>query len=75
MLILFYLEQKKMAKKTIKMVTFINNNRKQITEKILELHEDLVGFVKRMSDDERRVMILNEPELTAWAISEGVQIS
>ena len=64
-----------MAKKTIKMITFINNNRKKITEMIFEAHEDLKSCVTRMSDDERRVMILNVPELKAWAISQGVQIA
>ena len=64
-----------MAMKTIKMVTFINNNRRKITEKIFELHKDLKGFVKRMNDEERRVMILNEPTLANWATSEGVIVA
>jgi len=58
--------------KTITIGTFIRNNRKALTEKIYQLHADLVGFVKTMNDDERRVMVLNEPTLKAWAIESGV---
>ena len=61
-----------MVKKTIKLSTFIRNNRKAVSKKIFELHQDLVGFVKSVNDEERRVMILNEPELKQWAIQQGV---
>jgi len=64
-----------MAKKTITIGTFIKNNRKVITEKIFEIHKDLVGKVKSMNDKERQVMILNEPELASWAAGQGVCIA
>lgn len=63
-----------MEKKTIKLATFINNNRRKITAKIIELHEDLKSLVS-MNDAERRVMILNEPSLATWATSHGVVIA
>ncbi len=64
-----------MAEKTITIGTFIRNNRIAITEKIFELHDDLVGVVTKMNDTERRIMILNEPTLTAWAKEQGVVIA
>lgn len=60
-----------MAKKTIKLATFINKFRTQITARIIELHKDLKSLVS-MNDEERRVMIINEPVLIEWAKSEGV---
>lgn len=62
-----------MAKKTIKMATFINKFRTKITARIKKIHEDLESLVS-MNDEERRIMIINEPELTEWAKSEGVVI-
>jgi hypothetical protein len=63
-----------MAKPTIKLATFINKFRTQITAKIKEIHEDLESLVS-MNDDERRVMIINEPELLQWAREQGVEIA
>jgi hypothetical protein len=63
-----------MVKKTIKLATFINKFRKQITKKIKEIHEDLEDLVS-MNDDERRVMIINEPLLLKWAREQGVEIA
>ena len=63
-----------MAKNTIKMATFINKFRRQITSRIIELHEDLKSLVS-MKDAERKVMILNEPTLANWATSEGVIVA
>jgi len=56
-----------------KMQSFIKENRKEITKRIIELHPDTEAL-KSINDDERRVMILNEPELTKWARSQGVVI-
>jgi hypothetical protein len=66
------MQTKTAAKKTIKLSTFINNYRTELTKRIFKLHSDLVGRVKTVNDDERRIMVLNEPSLKTWAISKGV---
>ena len=53
---------------------FIKNNRDEITKRIIKLHPDTESLVS-MNDEERRVMIINEPKLTEWARSEGVVIA
>lgn len=66
------MDSKMVVKKTIKLSTFINNYRQELTRRIFSLHSDLVGKVKTVNDDERRIMVLNEPSLKTWAISKGV---
>ena len=65
----------KELKMSRKMQSFIKENRAEITKRIFKLNPDLIGHVKTMNDDERKIMILNEPELTDWARSQGVVIS
>ena len=55
------------------MANFIRDNRDEITKRIIKLHPD-TAELKSMNDEERRIMIINEPELTEWAKSEGVVI-
>ena len=63
------------ATKTITIGTFIRNNRTKITKAIFGLHNDLVDVVNTMNDYEREVMIRNEPSLTTWAKSKGVELA
>jgi len=56
------------------MAKFIRENRDEITARIIKLHPDLESL-KSINDEERRVMIINEPELTEWARANGVVIS
>jgi hypothetical protein len=60
--------------KTIKLVTFINKFRKELTKRIIALHPD-TAKLKSFNDKERRVMVLNEPTLASWATSKGVVVA
>ena len=66
------MDSKTAVKKTIKLATFINNCRQELTKRIFKLHPDLVGKVKTVNDGERRIMVLNEPTLKTWAKTKGV---
>jgi len=55
------------------MRSFIRENRDKITGIILDLHPDLV-YLKSVNDDERRVMIKNEPVLSVMAKEYGVKV-
>jgi hypothetical protein len=56
-----------------KMQSFIRENRKEITKRIFKLHPDLEDL-KSVNDEERRVMVINEPTLKNYARSQGVVI-
>jgi hypothetical protein len=58
-----------MAKRTMRQ--FIREFRKEITKAIIALHPELKAL-KSFNDDERRVMVLNEPELKNFAKTKGV---
>ena len=62
-----------MAKKTMKQ--FIKENKTELLNRILRLHKDLVGWVTSMNQKEMRIMVINEPTLTEWAKTEGVEIA
>ena len=62
-----------MAKKTMKQ--FIAENKTELFNRIFRLHKDLVGWVTSMNQKEMRIMVINEPTLTEWAKTEGVEIA
>jgi len=61
-----------MSRKTMK--NFIKENKTELFNRIFRLNKDLVGKVKSMNQKEMRVMVINEPELSKWATSQGVVI-
>ncbi len=61
-----------MEKMTMKQ--FINNNKTELFNRILRIHKDLVGRIISMNEKEIKVMVINEPTLTAMARSNGVEV-
>ena len=61
------------AKKSIR--EFISENKTELFNRILRIHQDLVGKVVSMNRDEIRIMIFNEPSLAQWATENGCLIA
>jgi len=63
-----------MSQKRKAMRKFIQENRQEIDRIIVNHHPDLKAL-KSINDNERKVMVKNEPVLTEWAKREGVAVA